>query len=201
MRVWDVSPGYLNARSLLGEHVELHAIHSILARGLAGYARHPEVLRWKGRLAALGRRHEWLCAEMTLRGFAHRSPLRAIAAAAPSWPDVFLLAPGDQLRLLRRKYRGRSRGRIPLPRSPAALWRQHELSVLARGPRLRAALARRVRDGLSIDELALRLVLVLRRPAVPEGLGAARRRLDAAPGLFEQTAWGDPALAGRDAQR
>lgn len=31
MRVWDLSPGHLNDRSLLGEHRELHGIVSILA--------------------------------------------------------------------------------------------------------------------------------------------------------------------------
>lgn len=195
MRVWDVSPGYLSDASLLGEHVEVHAVFSILAGGKAGYARHPEVLRWKGRLAALHRRHDWLCAEMAVRGFVHRSPLPA-PARSPAWPTAFLLPPLDQLRLLRRKYGGRSRGRLRLPRIPETLWRQHELSVLARGRGLHAALRRRMRHNLSMDELALRLVLVLRRPAADEGLRAARRRLESTPcgGTRETTAWGDPEL-------
>ena len=195
MRVWDVSPGYLSDASLLGEHVEVHAVFSILAGGKAGYAHHPEVLRWKGRLAALHRRRAWLCAEMAVRGFVHRSPLPA-PARPPAWPTAFLLPPLDQLRLLRRKYGGRSRGRLCLPRTPEALWRQHELSVLARGRGLRAALRRRVREGLSMDELALRLVLVLRRPAAADGLRAARLRLESSSDCAarEATAWGDPEL-------
>ncbi|MDD4764978.1 MAG: pyrimidine dimer DNA glycosylase/endonuclease V, partial [Atribacterota bacterium] len=28
MRVWDVHPGYLSDKSLLGEHVEIHALFS-----------------------------------------------------------------------------------------------------------------------------------------------------------------------------
>lgn len=44
MRVWDIDPGYLNDKSLLGEHREIHAVHVILTQGKKGYARHPETL-------------------------------------------------------------------------------------------------------------------------------------------------------------
>jgi pyrimidine dimer DNA glycosylase len=37
LRVWDVSPGYLNRQSLLGEHRELHGLHAILIHGKAGF--------------------------------------------------------------------------------------------------------------------------------------------------------------------
>jgi hypothetical protein len=75
MRIWDLDPARLCDRHLLGEHRELHAIWSILTTGKRGYARHPETLRWRGRLAALYGRHEEQVAEMRRRGFAHRSPL------------------------------------------------------------------------------------------------------------------------------
>ena len=38
-------------------------------------SRHPETLRWVGKLAALFARHDALVEEMDRRGFTHRSPL------------------------------------------------------------------------------------------------------------------------------
>ena len=52
MRIWDVSPGYLNRQSLLGEHRELHGLVSILVHGKRGYSRHPETVRWAARRGA-----------------------------------------------------------------------------------------------------------------------------------------------------
>lgn len=75
MRIWDVPPAELDRQALLGEHRELHAIWTILTENRSGYRRHPEVLRWTGRLGALFRRHEALVAEMERRGYRHRSPL------------------------------------------------------------------------------------------------------------------------------
>ena len=75
MRIWDLDPARLCDRHLLGEHRELHAIWSILTTGKRGYVRHPETLRWRGRLAALYGRHDEQVVEMRRRGFAHRSPL------------------------------------------------------------------------------------------------------------------------------
>lgn len=80
MRIWDLEPGTLCDRHLLGEHRELHAIWAIPTTGKSGYARHPETLRWKGRLAALYERHEDEVREMQRRGFSHRSPLDASLA-------------------------------------------------------------------------------------------------------------------------
>lgn len=188
MRIWDLSPAYLGDRNLLAEHVEAHAIATILREGRRGYAHHPEVLRWKGCLAALGRRHDWLAAEMAVRGFHHRSPMSR-PPETPVWPRRFLLSPLGQFRLLRRKGR---RGRLPLPRTARTLWRHHELSVLARGRRLHAAIAVQVRLGVPPDVLATRLVRVLRRPARPEDVREALRRLG--PPTLLTTAWGDPEL-------
>jgi hypothetical protein len=75
VRIWDVEPEVLCNQHLLGEHRELHAIWTILTTGKRGYARHPETLRWRGRLAALYARHEAEVAEMDRRGFRHASPL------------------------------------------------------------------------------------------------------------------------------
>ena len=60
---------------LLGEHNELHATWSILVNNKKGYSRHPEVLRWKGKLKALYLMHDRIVREMLRRGYSHKSPL------------------------------------------------------------------------------------------------------------------------------
>lgn len=75
MRIWDIPPERLCRQHLLGEHRELHAVWTVITEGKKGYSRHPETLRWVGRLAALYSRHEALSAEMARRGFRHDSPL------------------------------------------------------------------------------------------------------------------------------
>jgi len=69
VRVWDISPGYLNRGSLLGEHRELHGMVSIFVNNKKGYSQHPETLRWVGYGWALAQRHRLLAAEMNLRGY------------------------------------------------------------------------------------------------------------------------------------
>lgn len=75
MRIWDVEPDLLCRAHLLGEHRELHGLWNILTQDKAGYANHPETMRWRGKLAALYARHERLAEEMRSRGYDHRSPL------------------------------------------------------------------------------------------------------------------------------
>jgi len=75
MRVWDVPVTCLCRNHLLAEHRELHAIWNIILEDKRGYSRHPEVLRWRGRLGALGKRHEEQVREMARRGYNHHSPL------------------------------------------------------------------------------------------------------------------------------
>jgi hypothetical protein len=58
-----------------GEHRELHAIWNILTQNKSGYSRHPETLRWKGKLAALYLRHEELVYEMISRNYHHKTEL------------------------------------------------------------------------------------------------------------------------------
>lgn len=168
MRVWDISPGYLNRQSLLGEHRELHGLHSILVHGKSGYARHPETLRWVRRRSALAARHASLAAEMQLRGYVDRTPIRRLAGPV-RWPATFVTPPAMQFVLLAAKYERREAGRIPLPRSAQALWAHHKYSVMARDPFLYREIGRRVarlRRGAAMDALAEELVLILReRPA------------------------------------
>ena len=132
MRIWDIAAGYLSRQSLLGEHRELHGLHSILVHGKTGYSRHPETLRWVGHLPALVRRHAWLVAEMRLRGYEDRTPL--LSRRAPTRSPERLHTAAEQYALLRGKYGSSIAGRIPLPTSVQHLWAHHKYSVLARDP-------------------------------------------------------------------
>lgn len=131
MRIWDVSPGYLNRQSILGEHRELHGIVSIIRNNKKGYAKHPETLRWVGYGWALTQRHKLIVAEMSLRGYTDKSPV-ALRSKKGLWPVVFIDPPASQFSILSGKYETREPGRIPLPKNPQQLWAQHKYSVLAR---------------------------------------------------------------------
>lgn len=103
MRIWDIAPSRLCRQHLLGEHRELHAVWAILTQGKKGYSRHPETLRWKGKLMALYLRHQALADEMGQRGYRHHSPLDVGLATGESVQDQFLDIPEEQLRILREK--------------------------------------------------------------------------------------------------
>ena len=75
MRIWDLPPSRLCRKHLLGEHRELHALYVVISQNKKGYSRHPETLRWVGKLPALKKRHEELVNEMEKRGYKHNSPL------------------------------------------------------------------------------------------------------------------------------
>lgn len=162
MRIWDIDAGFLNAQSLLGEHRELHGIYSIIKNVKSGYSRHPETLRWISHLSALAMRHEFLVAEMTLRGFKHHSPLEEEMSVL-EWPQLFIDPPADQYRLLQGKYLAKKQGRIPLPRNIQELWAAHKYSVMARDPFLSKKIGQTVSAGeISFEGLAEKLVLLLR---------------------------------------
>jgi hypothetical protein len=164
MRIWDLPAGYLNRQSLLGEHRELHGIYSILTNGKAGYARHPETMRWANALSGLALRHRQLVAEMQLRGYVDRTPLRCTPSKA-KWPSSFVTDPAEQVVLLRQKYVGRENGRIPLPANAQDLWAQHKYAVMARSPETYRSIGRavaRMRRGAPIAGLALDLIGILR---------------------------------------
>ncbi len=103
MRIWDLSPRRLCRGHLLGEHRELHAIWIILNENRKGYSKHPEVLRWKGRLRALYHRHERLVAEMRKRGYVHRSPLDPKFATGKRRQDALIDSYAEQIRILKGK--------------------------------------------------------------------------------------------------
>jgi hypothetical protein len=163
MRVWDISPGYLNRQSLLGEHRELHGLYNIIVEGKKGYARHPETLRWVGAVGGLAWRHAQLAAEMRLRGYTDRTPLAL--PKHPRWPDRFVDTPIEQFKLLATKYADKESGRITLPHNAQQLWAQHKYSIMARDPERYRELGPRVarmRGAKSMAELAQELTLALR---------------------------------------
>ena len=103
MRIWDIPPEKLCRNHLLGEHRELHAIWSIITKGKKGYSRHPETLRWKGKLKALYSRHEKLARELERRGYKHKSPLDPALAKGAKAQNIFIDVPQKQVRLLKKK--------------------------------------------------------------------------------------------------
>lgn len=177
MRIWDIDPGYLNRQSLLGEHRELHGMFVVLSENRKGYAAHPETRRWRGHLAALGKRHDLLVEEMQLRGYNHHSPLPVITGET-TWPKTFIDPPHAQFAILQQKYRAKEPGRIPLPSSARQLWAQHKYSVLARDPRLYRRIGpwlAAADDQLRFRSLARILVRTLRLAPPP---GRLRNGLD-----------------------
>ena len=131
MRIWDIDAGFLNDKSLLGEHRELHGIVSIVRNHKTGYSMHPETRRWAQFLDGLAVRHALLVEEISLRGFKHHSP---VCDSAPGirWPSVYIDEPVCQYEILQQKYAGKDQGRIPLPRTIHDLWANHKYSVMAR---------------------------------------------------------------------
>jgi len=179
MRVWDINPGYLNRQSLLGEHRELHGIVSILVNRKKGYSRHPETVRWIGYGWALGKRHQLLSAEMSLRGYVEQSPVR-LRAKNGLWPERYIDEPFRQFELLEAKYRHKKQGRIPLPKNAQQLWGQHKYSVLARDVNLYRDLGKAVsslKPHENFSELAKLLTELLRKPPTVGGLRNALQHM------------------------
>ncbi|MCI5145335.1 MAG: DUF1722 domain-containing protein [Candidatus Electrothrix sp. AR3] len=143
MRIWDIDPGYLNRQSLLGEHLELHGIASIIINEKKGYSRHPETIRWLNYGWALHKRHRQLSAEMSLRGYVDKSPVH-LKTNKGQWPDTYIDQPFHQFEVLQRKYKIKEPGRILLPKNAQELWRHHKYSVLARDIKIYQAIGSQV---------------------------------------------------------
>ncbi|UCH71529.1 MAG: hypothetical protein JSW62_03775 [Thermoplasmatales archaeon] len=102
MRVWDISPDKLCRFHLLGEHTEIHALWSILINNKKGFAKHPETLRWKGKLNALYNRHEKIVNEMEKRKYNHKSPLNKTKAIGEEFQNEFVNTVDEQIQILKR---------------------------------------------------------------------------------------------------
>lgn len=103
MRIWDVAPNLLCTAHLAAEHRELHGLWNILVHNKRGYRKHPETLRWEGKLKALYLRHESLVAEMDSRGWNHRTPLDRRLAVGISVQRELVDSVARQRRMLREK--------------------------------------------------------------------------------------------------
>ena len=93
MRIWDIPVGKLCRQHLLGEHRELHVMWSVIIQNKKGYSKHPETIRWIGKLKALYLRHNQQVNEMKSRGHNHQSLLNVKIAAGKSKRDVYLDTP------------------------------------------------------------------------------------------------------------
>ncbi|SMD12032.1 Pyrimidine dimer DNA glycosylase /DNA-(apurinic or apyrimidinic site) lyase [Desulfocicer vacuolatum DSM 3385] len=170
MRIWDISPGYLNRQSLLGEHRELHGIVSIIINKKKGYAKHPETIRWVGYGWALRMRHKQLAREMALRGYRDRSPVKTRSNKG-QWPATYIDSPHRQFSLLKEKYKDREQGRIPLPQNAQQLWSHHKYSVLARNPELYKKTGQEVsRTAVTLSSLSRLLAETLRKEPTQGGI-------------------------------
>jgi len=172
MRIWDLSPGYLNRQSLLGEHRELHGIVSIIVNKKKGYAKHPETLRWVGYGWALRMRHQLLAAEMELRGYSEKSPVRTRSKKGV-WPEIFIDSPMKQYQIIKNKYQDKESGRIPLPNNAQELWRHHKYSVMARDVNLYKDIGPKVSQMKPLkdySDLASLFCQILRKPPTKGGL-------------------------------
>ena len=105
MRIWDIDPKYLCRKHLIAEHRELHGLWNILTKhgGKGGYSRHPETLRWVGKLRALYNRHEALLKEMKKRGYQEKTSLDKKLAVGKSKQDVFINTIKEQKDILKNK--------------------------------------------------------------------------------------------------
>ncbi len=103
MRIWDLPPSALCRQHLLGEHSELHAMWAVLTKDRVGYSRHPETIRWQGKLLALYLRHDEQVAEMVRRGYHHQSPLDRRLAIGEEMQRDFVDSPDEQRSILKLK--------------------------------------------------------------------------------------------------
>lgn len=103
MRVWDLEPAILCRNHLLGEHREIHSIWTVITQNKSGYSKHPETLRWFGKLKALFLRHETLVKEMKNRGYNHHSDLDKSLATGSAIQDEFVHTKEEQLKILKEK--------------------------------------------------------------------------------------------------
>ena len=103
MRIWDISPSLLCRQHLLGEHRELHAVWSVITKNKKGYSKHPETVRWKGKLKALYVRHQLLVQELKKRSYNHKSDLPINLAHGNKKQNVLINTISEQIEILRKK--------------------------------------------------------------------------------------------------
>jgi len=99
MRMWMVDPRILCRKHLLGEHVELHMAAAWLRLGkhIDGWV-NTNCLEPR----SIGARHKALAAELTRRGYKHRSPLRQPRVLKTQHPTAKIEKKAALQELLRR---------------------------------------------------------------------------------------------------
>ena len=103
MRIWDIPVEKLCRQHLLGEHRELHALWTIITQDKKGYSKHPETLRWRGKLGALYKRHEQQVEEMKKRGYNHLTPLNPRLATGKKIQDELIDTIDEQKIILKKR--------------------------------------------------------------------------------------------------
>ncbi len=103
MRIWDLPPTVLCRNHLLGEHLELHAMWSVIVNNKKGYSKHPETLRWVGKLKALYLKHDEIVKEMKERGYKHKSNLDSTLAKGKTKQTVYINTILEQKKILKSK--------------------------------------------------------------------------------------------------
>ena len=190
LRVWDIHPGYLSRESLLGQHVEIHAVFNVITEAKAGYAHHPETRRWRHNLYGLKQVHDLTVREMALRGYGHRSPLPEVKAeqqALFQWIDP----PHLQFGLLQAKYAAKQRsGRIPLPQCGSQFWAHHKYAVMGRSYKyyreIQYLMGAKKDHPIELEgELVRRVLQLTRSPADPKALD---NTIDHLWGFFKEKA-------------
>lgn len=105
MRIWDLPCKNLCRQHLLDEHFNLHAIFTYITTDKGGaYRKHPETLRWYGKIGLLSERHSEQVQEMKARGYNHHSPLNASKVNfGAHTQDQFVHTIAEQKQILRNK--------------------------------------------------------------------------------------------------
>lgn len=103
MRVWDISPCILCKKHLIAEHHEIHTIYNVIVHNKKGYSNHPETKRWIGKLKALYDRHNYIVAEMKIRGYNHNSVLDHNYATGIEKQDEYINSKLEQIHILQSK--------------------------------------------------------------------------------------------------
>lgn len=86
VRIWNIPPALYNifdTPRLNGYHNESGIAFNVLTKGLRGYSKHPQVLRFKGQEGELVTIHNALAQEMLHRRWHHNSPLWLDIEAKP----------------------------------------------------------------------------------------------------------------------
>jgi hypothetical protein len=104
MRIWDIPCSKLCRKHLLGEHLELHCIWSIITKkSKSPYINHPETKRWINRLGLLNLRHNEQVNEMKKRGWNHKSDLDNSCIEYGENDKIYWQTVEEQLKILKNK--------------------------------------------------------------------------------------------------